>query len=140
MPISEEKRLEILFSPIEEIGKMIRLILGLSAGAVVLFVNLLANLQSNKWALFLLVLSILAFGLATVWCVSLALGILRLRTIVVAGIQDETESWQANVDAKLKNWTQQTIKDARKVQVFFLAGVFFAAAFVFAAWLTRTGS
>ncbi|MFQ5799893.1 MAG: hypothetical protein ACE5H0_14540 [Bacteroidota bacterium] len=136
MQISQETLVEIFFAPIEEMGRMVRLVLGLSAGAIVLFVNLLSNIQVDRWVSAFLVASVLSFGAATAWCLRVFLSLLRLRTIIAEGIQDESESWRENVERNINSLKDEMTQDAKTVYYFFVAGIVLAAIFVVAVWLT----
>ena len=86
MPLGEEKQMEIVFAPLEEAGKFVRLVLGLSTGAVVLFTNLAVSTQFSRWLRVMLVASLLMFGLAAVQCLLIFYRFLETRAIFAKSI------------------------------------------------------
>ncbi len=136
MHVSQEKLVEIFSAPIEEMGKIVRLVLGLSTGAIVLFVNLLSSIQVDRWVSAFLVASVLSFGLTAIWCMRILLSLLGARTVITEGIQDESESWRVNVEQKIHSLKQEMTQDSKWIYYFFRAGVVFAATFIVLLWLT----
>lgn len=136
-PISQEKIVELFLAPLEEIGKLARLVLGLSAGAAVLLVNLLAGLQASTWVSAPLVVSVLSFGLAIVACLRVVISLLELRAALPAGLQDESENWQQRAEARVESLRIGLLKVVRVAQFSFLSGIGFAALFVLVLWATR---
>ena len=109
MELGDETQTRILFAPLDEAGKFVRLILGLSTGAVVLFTNLLVSAKFPRWLLAILAASLLAFGLSAIMCLVVMFKLLETRGLyakVFTTVERERlESFRPQVDGLVESVT-----------------------------------
>jgi len=137
MPLDVEKPLELAAKPIRAMTEFNKLLLGLSTGAVVLFINIVISLHSARWISAFLVISAISFGVAAVCCLRLLMRIIEIETIMVEAIQDTAEDWRSKYVPRVVRCTEQTTYNAAALQVFFVTGIAFAALFLLAFWLVH---
>lgn len=130
MSLSEEKQMEIVLAPLEEAGKFVRLVLGLSTGAVVLFTNLAVSAQFSRWLRVMLVASLLMFGLAAVQCLFIFFRFLETRAIFAKSFTAETEKEARSYQPKLDALVETVTTLAARLMLLLAAGILFAVAFV----------
>ena len=89
--------------------RTLRLVLGLSTGAAVLMINLLATQQHlPRSASWLFLASILFFVAAAIICVLLLLQVTNLRWIVIDAILDESSNWRQASAARQHQWKRRS--------------------------------
>jgi hypothetical protein len=137
MPLSEDVEYRIVFGPLEEGAKFVRLILGLSTGAVVLFTNLLVSARLSRFTLAILAVSILAFGLSAIFCLLVMFKLLTARAIHAKAIMQEprekAEMFRRDLDALVEQTTGLAVKLLWSLG----SAILFATLFVFAALLAH---
>ncbi|HXW55524.1 MAG TPA: hypothetical protein VEJ67_07240 [Candidatus Cybelea sp.] len=126
-----------LLNPVlDDTSGVLKLYFTLSTGAVVLFINLLAQIRTGKIALTLpLALSIFSFGGASVLCFRVLWGLVRYRQILVHAIA--TEQTPDSVKKAMDAWNKRATRHLIWLQVLFLAGMVFGGLFVVAILCAR---
>ncbi len=138
MAVSEEKRVDLLLAPIEELGKYFRLVLGLSTGAVVLFVNLLNTTRIQRGVAAILVTSIFSFGMAAMVCLHLVARLVQVRAILAHGVREDKELGHTKTaDQELKDWEKSAGREGKILMYCFNVGIFSASMFILFLVITR---
>jgi hypothetical protein len=129
-PVSPEKTIDVLLAPVEELSKLLRLALGLSTGAVVLFLNLLNTAHARRGALAVLGAAIFSFGIAGTFCLRVLLRLVEARTVLSRGILEQMTTGESKTFDRLAAWQRKARRDSIVFAFFFDAGLFSAALFV----------
>lgn len=135
--LSDDKRMDLLLAPVHEMASFYRLLLGLSTGAVVVFVNLLSGIQTRRWITLLLVLAIICFGAAAALCLRLLMHLVEVHSVVAEWIQKPIEERQNVEPFQLQVLLHKSEGMADALGLIFVAGVAFSAIFVIALWMVR---
>lgn len=119
---------QMFSSVLTEASGTLKLYFTLSTGAVVVFVNLLATSHAPRLVLVPLSLSILAFGLAAVFCLHVLSGLMHFRLLITGAVitRPPLSDFKTQIDA----WTGTVRKQAKRMERLFWAGMAFAAIFV----------
>ena len=132
MALSEETQVRIVFAPPEEAGKFVRLILGLSTGAVVLFTNLLISAKFSRWLLAILAASLVMFGLSAAMCLFIIFKLLETRALFVKIFTEESKEGAGRFKPLIDSAVESVTVLAARLVLCLGAAIFFAAAFVIA--------
>src|SRR5438034_5585856 len=114
----------LLTSALDEFAGLLKLYFTLSTGAVVLFINLLAQSHTSKLVASPLALSIMAFGAEATVCLRFLFVLLNYRTILANAIT--TGASPDTVKQKLDVWGKRAKKQGRLLEGLFWAGMIFA--------------
>jgi hypothetical protein len=140
MALEPEERariaLEVWQKAVDDATGGLKLYFGLSTGAVVLFVNLLARVELSRVVLAPLAASILCFGFAAAWCLRVLMALSRVRIIMVQAILSQNETAES-IQKRVKDWEKKAQKPAKWMERLFWAGMAFAAIFVVAVLVAR---
>ena len=128
--VPPEKALDLWLKLLHEAGSTVRVTLGLSSGAVVLFVRLLVEPGQPIVAMILIAGSVLCFGAAAVLCLGILVGFLNGQTIMAGAAVDTTGRKLQTIGHYLDRWTRSLTLRATAMQVLFYLGVLLAVAFV----------
>jgi hypothetical protein len=127
--------MDLLLAPVHELASFFRLILGLSTGAVVVFVNLLHGIHVQLWITLWLLLAIICFGAAAALCLRLLMNIVAVLSLTAAWIQKPAAERQNGEPFQaLLNKSEGM---AESLGLIFVAGVAFSAIFVIVLWIVR---
>lgn len=140
MALSEETQVRIVFAPLEEAGKLVRLVLGLSTGAVVLFTNLLASAKFPRWLLAILLASLLMFGLSAVMCLFIMFKLLEARAIFAKIFTEESMEGAGRFKPLADSLVESVTVFAARLMLCLGAAILFAATFVIALLFAQLGS
>jgi hypothetical protein len=132
MALSEETQVRIVFAPLEEAGKFVRLILGLSTGAVVLFTNLLVSAKVPRWLLAILAASLVAFALSAAMCLFIIFKLLETRALFAKIFTEESEVGAGRFKPLVDSLVESLTVLAARLVLCLGAAILFAATFVIA--------
>jgi hypothetical protein len=128
--------MDLLLAPIHELASFHRLLLGLSTGAVVVFVNLLNGIHARRWITLLLVLAIICFGASAALCLRLLMHLVEVHSLVAEWIRKPVEERQNGEPFQVLLGKSERMADA--LGFIFAAGVALSAFFVIALWIVRS--
>lgn len=114
---------------------LLKVYITLCTGAVVLFVNAILIAHISRWALLLLAISTISFGLASLLCLSLLTEMINFRTELVQANMKGVVLSQFN--KRLDDWSVRITGIASKFAWLFRVAIISAAAFVLTACLIR---
>lgn len=137
MELSDDKRIDLLLAPVHEMASFYKLLLGLSTGAVVVFVNLLNGIHVRMWITSLLILAIVCFGVAAALCLRLMMHLVEVHSLVAESAQKQIVEPQNLEAVQLLVLLNKFEKMADALGLIFVAGVALSAIFVIALWIVR---
>lgn len=140
MPVPAERALDLWLKILHEASAVMRVTLGLSTGAVVLFVRFLVGPHQSKAATILIAGSVISFGSAALLCLQLLLGFVNGQMIMIRGAADTTGMSEETLVQNINRWGLRIATKAIEMEILFYLGVLFAFAFVVAAALAGGGS
>lgn len=129
--------IDMLREGFREVGSVVRLVFGLSTGAVVLFVNVLVYLHTYWWLLALLALAIVSFGVLAIRCLFILLDFANFSMKMAALLVDSTGDWQSKTTVELSTWQENAKAKGFAAQRMFVFAVMLTAAFVAGLILTK---
>lgn len=137
MALDVQSQLGWLEATLEAGNKFYGLVLALSTGAVVLFVNLLVAVRAPRWILWILGLAIISFGLAAVLSLRVLFFFLQLRLVLGDAFVSQRDDAAQTLQSKVDELKKKLKCEARFLEPFFYAAIFFAFIFVLALLVTR---
>jgi hypothetical protein len=135
LEISDDKHMDLLLAPVHEMASFYRLLLGLSTGAVVVFVNLLNAIHVQRWITLVLVLAIICFGAAAGLCLRLLMKHVEFLSLAAEWIRKPVEERQNGEPFQTLLRKSERMADA--LGFIFAAGVALSGFFVIALWMVR---
>ncbi len=134
---TREKAVDAIFSALTELAAALKLIFGVSTGAVVLFVNLLVGGRFPRAVSCILVASILCFAFAAIRCLNFHFSLVQVRIIMAQGLIDQKPDFPGRFQSEMAKWQQITVKIGKLLNLSFTLGFLFAAAFALAFLFVR---
>jgi hypothetical protein len=129
--------LTIFLRGLDEIGGALKLVLGVSTGAAVLLINVLANQHFPRIASWVFASSVLFFGAAAILCLLLLLALANLQIAMAKTLSDQSPNWPQEFNRKIDNWKKRGRTMAKLLECFFGLGILLAAASVIVLVLVR---
>ncbi len=132
MEITDDKRIDLLLAPVHDLASFCRLVLGLSTGALVLFINLAYRVQVRLWITILLLLAILCFGAAAGMCLWLLMRIVEVHAAVGEWARGSTSE-----RVQLEHLLGRCERTGNTLSLTLIVGMFLSAVFIIALSVAR---
>lgn len=119
--------LRVVLSLLDEMSATLKLYFGLSTGAVVLSVNLLAGSHAPRLVRIPLALSIFAFGFAATRCLRVLLSLVGFRMLMARAASAAPDNALVEAEKQIADWAATARKQAKWMERLFWEVMPFAA-------------